>query len=193
MTSAPLAAALRIGLVLSLLDPIVALDRSVQDAVQSARPQLPLERLMQGATDVGRKDRLLGILLVVAVFTGAPGPQTARECLLALIPATLTVDGIKRLVNRTRPDGETKPSNSSFPSSHAAGAFALATVFSRRWRRLWPLWFLAAALVASSRLYLNRHFLSDVVVGAMIGFGWAWAMARWVFDRAHRGAVVSEE
>ena len=110
-----------------------------------------------------------------------------------MIPATLTVEGIKRLVPRTRPDGDQKPSNASFPSSHAAGAFALATVFTRRWRKLWPLWFLAAALVAFSRLYLNRHFLSDVVVGAMIGLGWAWALGRWVFDRARERAPARQE
>jgi membrane-associated phospholipid phosphatase len=191
VTSAPLAAALRLGLILSLLDPIVSLDWRVQHAVQSARPQLPLEGLMQGATDTGRKERIFGLLLAVAVFTGASGPATARECLLALLPATLTVEGLKRLTDRTRPDGETKSSNSSFPSSHAAGAFALATVFTRRWKRLWPLWFLAAALVAVSRVYLNRHFLSDVVVGAMIGFGWAWALARWVFDRSWKRAPAN--
>ena len=47
------------------------------------------------------------------------------------------------------------------------------------------------ALVASSRLYLNRHFLSDVVVGAMIGFAWAWALARWVFDRTWKRAPAN--
>ena len=184
--------ALRVGLILSLLDPIVSLDSRVQQAVQAARPT-PFEKVMEGATGAGRKDRLFGLLLVVAVATGAPGPATARECLMAMIPATLTVEGIKRLVPRTRPDGDQKPSNASFPSSHAAGAFALATVFTRRWSKLWPLWFLAAALVAFSRLYLNRHFLSDVVVGAMIGLGWAWALGRWVFDRARERAPARQE
>lgn len=192
MTSGPLLA-LRLGLVLSLLDPFVALDWRVQNAVQSARPHLPLEHLMQGATDAGRHDYVFGLLLCIAVFTGAPGPATARECILALIPATLTVEGVKRLVNRTRPDGVAKRSNASFPSSHAAGAFALAAVLNRRWSRLWPAWFLAAALVAFSRLYLNRHFLSDVVVGAMIGLGWALALSRWVFARVERGAEARKE
>ena len=185
MTGGPLLM-LRLALVLSLLDPVVSLDWRVQNAVQAARPHLPFERVMQGATDAGRHDYLYGMLLVVAVFTGAAGPATARECMLVLIPASLTVDGVKRLVNRARPDGERKPSNASFPSSHAAGAFALAMVFTRRWRKLWPAWFFAAALVAFSRIYLNRHFLSDVVVGAAIGVVWAWGLARWVFHR--RGA-----
>lgn len=191
MTSAPLLA-LRLGLIVSLLDPVVSLDWRVQNAVQSARPHLPFELLMQGATDAGRHEYVFGLLLAVAVFTGAPGPATARQCMLVMIPATLTVEGIKRLVNRTRPDGVQKRSNASFPSSHAAAAFALATVFTRRWRRLWPAWFFAALLVAISRVYLNRHFLTDVVVGAMIGVGWAWAIGRWVFDRARRGVPATK-
>jgi membrane-associated phospholipid phosphatase len=190
MTSGSLLA-LRLALVLSLLDPIVSLDWRVQNAVQSARPHLPFERLMQGATDAGRHDYLFGFLLTIAVFTGAPGPATARECMLVLIPASLTVDGVKRLVNRTRPDGERSRSNASFPSSHAAGAFALAMALTRRWRRLWPAWFFAAALVAMSRIYLNRHFLSDVVVGAMIGVGWAFALGKWVFDRAEKRTAAA--
>ena len=192
MTSAPLLA-LRLALVLSLLDPIVSLDWRVQNAVQSARPHLPFERLMQGATDAGRHEYLFGFLLVIAVFTGAPGPATVRECLLVLIPASLTVEGVKRLVNRTRPDGESKRSNASFPSSHAAGAFALAAVLARRWKRLWPAWFFTAALVACSRVYLNRHFLSDVVVGVIIGLGWAFALGHWVFDHAERRAAAANE
>jgi undecaprenyl-diphosphatase len=184
--------ALRLGLIVSLLDPIVSLDWRVQNAVQSARPSLPFEGLMQAATDAGRHEYLYGMLLVIAVFTGASGPTMARECLIVLVPATLTVEGIKRVIDRTRPDGVHRPSNASFPSSHAAAAFALAMVFTRRWKRLWPVWFFVAALVAFSRLYLNRHFLSDVVVGAAIGFGWAWAFAHWVWDRAGKRAPVTQ-
>ncbi len=35
-----------------------------------------------------------------------------------------------------------------------------------------------AAIVAFSRNYLNRHFLSDVVVGALIGLLAAWLSTR---------------
>lgn len=179
---------LRVGLIVLLLDPIVALDTKLQSAVQAARGE-PWNTVMQAATDSGKKEIVYGFLLAVAVFSGPAGPATAREALFALIPSSLAVDVLKRIVGRTRPDGDAKRSNSSFPSSHAAGAFALATVISRRWPKGWPWFFLFAVLVAFSRMWLNRHFLSDVVVGAVIGFGWAWWVGRWTEERARRRAA----
>ena len=81
-------------------------------------------------------------------------------------------------MNRTRPDGEQKRSNASFPSSHAANAATLAAVLARRWRRLTvPAW-VAAAVIGFSRIYLNRHFLSDVLFAGALGVLGAWAAAR---------------
>ena len=59
----------------------------------------------------------------------------------------------------------------SFPSSHAARAFAVAAVFSDRYDQ--PVPFLAyttATLIALSRVSLNEHFASDVFAGAALGF-----------------------
>ena len=111
---------------------------------------------------------------------------TTVTALLALAPTNLVVETLKRTVNRTRPDGEHKRSNASFPSSHSANAFALAWVLARRWKRLAPLFWISASTVAISRLYLNRHYLSDVVVGALIGILSAWLVMRWMKGRRRR-------
>jgi membrane-associated phospholipid phosphatase len=172
------ALALRLGLVLALLDPFVHLDRQVQEALQSVRPS-PLDPMMQIATDIGRPQVVLGVLLAVAISGVPAGPTTARNAILALLPTNLVVEGLKRGVNRERPDGERKRSNASFPSSHAANAFALAAVFSRRWPKLSLVFLAFATLVAFSRIFLNRHFLSDVVVGAAVGVGCSWLASRY--------------
>jgi membrane-associated phospholipid phosphatase len=65
----------------------------------------------------------------------------------------------------------------SFPSIHAAGAFAVATVLvaetaRRNPRANWvvaPLSFTVASSPAYARLYLGQHWASDILMGAFIG------------------------
>ncbi len=100
------------------------------------------------------------------------------------------VAGVKDAVDRARPavadpTFETliaTPSSPSFPSGHAATAFAAAVAIGVLCPRLrWPLVGLAV-FVAFSRVYLGVHYWLDVLVGSLlgvaIGFGVAWAMRR---------------
>jgi len=164
-------------LVLWLLGPIENLDWRVQHAVQSLRPSA-LDRPMRWATGIGRPQLVLGVLVAISAFGGPAGAATARYAIVAMIPTNLLVEGLKRTTHRPRPDGERNPSNASFPSSHAANAFALAWVLSRRWRKWTPAFFVFAAVVGFSRIYLNRHFLSDVLFAAAIGVACGWAAGK---------------
>ena len=67
----------------------------------------------------------------------------------------------------------------SFPSGHAATAFAGAVALSYLWRRGAPLFFLLAAAIAFSRVYVGVHFPGDVLAGAALGavVGLAWVAA----------------
>lgn len=167
----------RMLLVFLLFGGVDAIDWKIQKAVQTLSPS-PFDGPMHTISDIGRPQLVFGLLLAVAAFGGPAGAATARHAVLALIPANLAVEGLKRSTQRARPDGERSASNSSFPSSHVANAFALAWVFARRWRRSALAFFLFAALVAFSRVYLNRHFVSDVLCGALIGVASAWAVER---------------
>ena len=75
---------------------------------------------------------------------------------------------LKEAVHRERPNGE---DNLSFPSGHASNAFALAAVAERHygWKAGLPAYTLAS-LVAVSRLQRNKHYLSDVMAGATLGY-----------------------
>lgn len=169
-------------LVLGLLDPVQSVDDRVQQVVQGSRSPR-LDQVVRGATAIVRPPTVLALTLGIAIWGGPAGLATARRAVLAMVPANVAVEGLKRLIDRPRPDGERRRSNSSFPSSHAANAFALAWVFGRRWRRLSvPFWLLAAA-VGWSRMYLNRHFLSDVLCGAVIGVACSWIVDRWIRSR----------
>lgn len=172
-------------LVFRLFTTVDDLDRWIQAQVQQGR-QPWLEPIMRGATGIGRPTVVLGSLFVAAVVTGGPGLATARTVLVALVPTNLAVESLKRLTQRARPDGRTRRNNASFPSSHAANAFAIAcalTTFRPRWRIAC---LAVAALVAWSRVYLNRHYVSDIVVGAGIGAGFGIWAARWAARRGRR-------
>jgi len=63
---------------------------------------------------------------------------------------------------------------SAFPSGHAAGAFAVATVVASRYHtHRWVPWVVYgfATAVSLSRISSGAHFPSDVFLGAALGYG----------------------
>ena len=187
---------LLLGIALSstLLAPAESLDVAVRHAAQAVR-----RPALEGPANflsyrLGRPQVAFGVLLAIAVFGGPYGNDTARLALLALVPVNLVVEVVKRITDRARPDGEHHRSNASFPSSHAANVFVLMVVFARRWRRYAAAFLAFAVVMAASRIYLDRHWFSDVVVGAALGGLGAWWMTR-AWERRQRrappGAVLA--
>lgn len=81
-----------------------------------------------------------------------------------------TVYVVKYGLGRLRPDGSTY---NSFPSGHTAMAFTSATLLHKEYGHLSP-WvsiagYTAATVTGISRALNNRHWLSDIVVGAGVG------------------------
>jgi len=62
------------------------------------------------------------------------------------------------------------PSDFSFPSGHAATAFASAAILSFFDKKRRGGYYLIAFLIALSRVYLFCHFFFDVVAGGLIGW-----------------------
>jgi undecaprenyl-diphosphatase len=70
------------------------------------------------------------------------------------------------------------PRSSSFPSGHAASAFAFAAgAANARPMPLAPLWVLAT-LVGYSRVHTGVHYPADVLAGAFVGVSAAELVSR---------------
>jgi membrane-associated phospholipid phosphatase len=92
----------------------------------------------------------------------------------------------KRVVKRTRPgEGEgicgctAKPSDDSFPSNHAAVAFAAVTPFAQEYDAPWL--YGLAVVSAMGRVADRQHWVSDVVAGGLVGYAigsWLWQAQR---------------
>jgi PAP2 superfamily protein len=112
-------------------------------------------------------------------ITQGESPRTNKwshmglDLLRAQIVSQTFVHAIKYSVRRDRPTGEC----CSFPSGHAATAFAMASVIERHlgYRMSIPAMAIAT-YVGTSRLHDNRHFLSDVVFGAALGTATGWTV-----------------
>jgi undecaprenyl-diphosphatase len=93
--------------------------------------------------------------------------------LLAVAAADGIANLLKVAVGEGRPSEPdplvTVPHSHSFPSGHAATAFAAATVLSSLVPRAAPAFFLLAAAIGYSRLYAGVHWPLDVLGGALIG------------------------
>ena len=170
-----------------------AVDRAVYEAVaDTPTPELdaPVRRLSNAAN----YSRLwLGVAAVIAVFGGRRGRRAALEGVLAIGVTSATVNlGIKPLAQRRRPDRTGSamfaarhvpmPESTSFPSGHAASAFAFAYAVGRHLPGLAVPIRLLASGVAYSRVHTGVHYPGDVVIGSVLGAGTA-AMVAAACDR----------
>ena len=144
---------------------------------------------MSAATKVGEtRSGLFGLCFFG--FFGTPAAQvTAKLAAVSLLGSGLFTGAMKWISRRDRPDpwdGDGRH-NTSFPSQHASGAAAVAVLVSRRHPRLgWAFWTLAV-IIGLSRIYLGRHFPTDVLTGFLLGAISSWLVLsgeRW-FEKLH--------
>ncbi|MDH7476291.1 MAG: phosphatase PAP2 family protein [Microgenomates group bacterium] len=101
---------------------------------------------------------------------------------------------LKNLIARTRPSlnrFQTAPASTSlicpvdfsFPSGHAAIAFAAASVLSAFDKKRKYLYYFIAFLIAFSRIYLGCHYFLDVFGGGLLGY----LIAKWLLIKQRAG------
>ncbi len=94
---------------------------------------------------------------------------------------------LRRLTRRPRPDVVARGDDFfawnrySFPSLHSARAFMLGGIICRLYHAVTLPVMIAVLLIALSRLILQKHYLSDILCGAIIGVFSAWGSLFWQY------------
>lgn len=169
--------------------PAIDLLTSVDDRVVRAAAGLrsaPLTGLMTLLSAWWVKGLAIAALGTVADLRRRPlrMPPTPLLAAVALLLASSASSALKDLFDRVRPPLADHaigalvavPADPSFPSGHAASAFAAAGVVAALHPRLRAAALGLAALVAVSRVYLGVHYPSDVLAGAVLGLAIAAAV-----------------
>lgn len=127
---------------------------------------------------------IYGILCCIPVFYLLRNKAGFISTAIALVLGNLSTTALKYLMAMPRPASTTLAGKNiqfiegveplyhlSFPSGHTEAAFCLffSLCFFTDKKGLQILYFLAALLVAISRMYLLQHFMADVLAGAWLG------------------------
>jgi hypothetical protein len=157
-----------------------ALDRYGMNRVLEARSTAN-DHAMLKLTEVWSNEIYLEASIPIAAHGDDRSFAWLESTTKAMALSEALVSSIKYIIGRPRPDGDLDRKNSSFPSSHASSAFAFATVLARHYPERGARAFEVAFCVSASRVYLERHYPSDVAAGAALGMAAAMASEIYLF------------
>lgn len=123
------------------------------------------------ASDIGRNALVVTALGLPTIQGDWQGTKQAAFSLGATYAVTY---GLKHLVGEQRPD---ESDDNSFPSGHTSSSFAAAATLHKRYG--WEVGLPAhavAAFVGVARVKADKHFLHDVIAGAVIGEAAGWLL-----------------
>lgn len=167
-----------------MIDLILIIDRQITNVINLALPHNYGFDLFFSFLSLKGSSLLIWVLIIIGIIVieeyYRPGIQK-RDLrfvfyfLLIFVLTYIFSDIIlKGIFQRPRPLTNTSdylscPKDFSFPSTHAATAFASAMVlaFFDKKRRLF--YFSTAILISLSRIYLYCHFFLDILIGGLLG------------------------
>jgi undecaprenyl-diphosphatase len=123
-----------------------------------------------------------GVLWVCVYASGLIFFQNdAHRLVLTLVIAELMgliiIIPVRYYTKRNRPSADYKCSRMtpwnrySFPSHHAFRAFSIAIIIGVRFPELFPYLICTAAMIGFSRIYLSKHYVTDVLAGTLLAVG----------------------
>ncbi len=160
-------------------------DQDIQQWAQDHRSSSS-EDIFKTIGHLGNGVVLLGLVTALYVSGEVSDNNSLRKTALLSLESCLTtgiiVRGLKSVTGRARPwTGEsshsfhpfsTRSRFASFPSGHASTVFAMATVIADQSKEVYIdiLAYSLATMAAFSRVHLDKHWASDILVGSAIGY-----------------------
>lgn len=196
----------------------MALDSTFQRYAQHGRPRLKSGQYERTFEDrVSQYVKPLGNAGYLALPLGSfyfyghlahdnRAKRAALRSVESLLVSNLLAQAMKRTLNRERPSGlgvrnqwgveSLANPGHAMPSGHATVAFAIATVFATEYadkKYVPPIAYTLATLTGLSRIHDNRHWASDVFVGACIGYFTSKSIMKMHEEQRFRIVPVIEE
>ena len=142
--------------------------------------------MFEGLSWIGGQG-LVWLVIAAALAVWWRRPNLFLQVAVADVAAQLISYGLRHWIDRARPSSVYPsprplvhaPHDGSFPSGHATASFACATVLAFHAPRAAPVFFILAAAIAWSRVYVGVHYPLDVLGGAALGVAIAIAL-RWL-------------
>lgn len=180
------------------LHSLLQADKAVTHRAARHRDE-PLARAVGWAAELADEPQLITLSIVTAAVGLATGRRDVARAGARMVAAHLVAIGaksvLKRTVDRSRPKhaletGEERfePGTSddheqqSFASGHTAGMMAVTRAVAHEIEGLALPGAVATAAVAAAQPVAGNHYVSDVAVGAVIGWA-AEALVGMAFDR----------
>jgi membrane-associated phospholipid phosphatase len=174
---------------------LIATDRKTAEVLPNTADQ---SKWSLRVSQIGAPYSLAGMAAGMYLISRATGNKKARETGFlgaeAILHSQLVTVVLKSATRRERPlDAKLQNvggtafwrGGDSFPSGHASGSFALATVFAYEYGKdhKWVPFasYGLASLVAASRLSAEKHWVSDIFVGGSMGF----LLGRYIYKTHH--------
>ena len=114
-------------------------------------------------------------IAVLFLFGKREGKKTALLIFVSMIIIIPINIALKEIIDRERPLAALNESNASYPSGHAsivtAGALGSLLCYNSTWKKktVSVLLTIEAFFVCISRIYLESHYVSDVIGGVLLG------------------------
>lgn len=159
-----------------MYDLILKADNAAADFMLSIQNGIltPLLKIVTYATEKGilwiaiglflliyKPTRRFGVVYAVSLFCAFMLSEYALKFIVCRDRPFIMRDDIKLLISA--------PSGYSFPSSHTCSSFACAVSIFLKKKKIGIPALAFAFIVGFSRVYFTVHWLSDVIVGAVIG------------------------